>query len=104
MGEEDFAHGRKRSGKIDVSVPHPSRVSMSLLGGKDNFAVDREVGDQLRVLLPGIIALAQADEAFRGRAVQYLVGEAGMRQFLDIGSGLPASNNTHRIAQAVAPE
>ncbi|MEV0406550.1 SAM-dependent methyltransferase [Actinoallomurus sp. NPDC050550] len=104
MGEEDFTHGRKLSANINVSVPHPSRVWNYLLGGKDNFAVDREVADQIRVLLPSIIALAQADEAFRGRAVQYLVGEAGMRQFLDIGSGLPASNNTHRIAQAVAPE
>ncbi|MCO6004240.1 SAM-dependent methyltransferase [Actinoallomurus purpureus] len=104
MGEADFAHGRELPAGIDVRVAHPARVWNYLLGGKDNFAADREVVDQIRAILPGVIAMAHADEAFRGRAVRYLVGEAGISQFLDIGSGLPASDNTHQVAQAVAPE
>jgi O-methyltransferase involved in polyketide biosynthesis len=90
--------------KIDTSVPHSARVWNYFLGGKDNFAVDREAGDQYQALFPGIMDIARADRAFLGRAVRYLAGEAGVRQFLDVGTGLPTLDNTHEVAQRVAPE
>jgi len=74
------------------------------LGGKDNYPVDREVGDQVKAIAPDITLLARADRAFLMRAITYLVSEAGIRQFLDIGTGLPTANNTHQVAQALAPE
>jgi hypothetical protein len=74
------------------------------LGGKDNFPVDRDAGDQFAAILPSIIDVARASRAFLARAVRYLVGEAGIRQFLDVGAGLPTVNNTHEVAQAIAPE
>lgn len=90
--------------KVDSSVPHTARIWNYWLGGKDNFAGDREVGDQIRALLPNIVASARADRAFLGRCVRHLAGEAGIRQFLDIGTGLPTTDNTHQVAQSVAPE
>jgi len=90
--------------KLDTSVAHTARVWNYWLGGKDNFAVDREVGDQIPQFLPNIVATARADRAFLGRAVRYLVGEAEIRQLLDIGTGLPTAGNTHEVAQAIAPE
>ena len=90
--------------KIDTTVAHTARIWNYWLGGKDNYAVDREVGDQIRKLHPEIGDYARADRGFLARAVGYLVGEAGIRQFLDIGTGLPTANNTHQIAQSVAPE
>jgi hypothetical protein len=90
--------------KLDTTVPHSARVWNYWLGGKDNFAADRMVGDQVMAMFPDITRLARADRAFLGRAVRYLVGEAGIRQFLDIGTGLPTANNTHQVAQAIAPE
>jgi hypothetical protein len=75
-----------------------------LLGGKDNFAADREVGDLILQMFPGIAHIARVQRRFLARAVRYLAGEAGIRQFLDIGTGLPTANNTHQIAQQVAPE
>ncbi|MQA87396.1 MAG: SAM-dependent methyltransferase [Streptosporangiales bacterium] len=92
------------SPEIDASVPHTARVWNYWLGGKDNFPVDRELGDQIRELLPQVVELARADRAFLARAVTYLVGEVGIRQFLDIGTGLPTANNTHEVAQGIAPE
>lgn len=89
---------------VDPSVPNPARVWNYWLGGKDNFQVDREVGDQTLLALPVVGMLARADRAFLGRAVRYLAGEAGVLQFLDIGTGIPTANNTHEVAQAVAPE
>ena len=89
--------------KIDTSVPHSARVWNYFLGGKDNFAVDRAAGDQYQAVFPGIMDIARADRAFLGRAVRYLAGEAGVRQFLDIGTGLPTLDNTHEVAQRVAP-
>jgi O-methyltransferase involved in polyketide biosynthesis len=85
-------------------VAHTARIWNYWLGGKDHFAADREVGDQIRGFLPDIVLSARADRAFLNRAVRYLVGEAGIRQFLDIGTGLPTADNTHQVAQATAPE
>jgi hypothetical protein len=90
--------------KIDTTRAHTARIWNYWLGGKDNYPVDREVGDQIRQLHPGISDYARADRAFLVRAVRHLVGEAGIRQFLDIGTGLPTINNTHQVAQSVAPE
>src|SRR5205085_8442970 len=70
----------------------------------DNFAADRAVGDQVRAAYPEIVEVARESRAFLVRAVRYLAGEAGIKQFLDIGTGLPTANNTHEIAQQVAPE
>ena len=89
---------------IDPSVPNSARVWNYWLGGKDNYQADREVGDQTLKALPIVGVLARADRAFLGRAVRYLAGAEGIRQFLDIGTGIPTANNTHVVAQAVAPE
>ena len=94
----------EQSSPLDASVPHAPRIWNYWLGGKDNFAADREVGDQMARMYPDIVELARADRAFLGRAVRYLAAEAGVRQFLDIGTGLPTANNTHEIAQRVAPD
>ena len=89
---------------LDTSVPHNARVWNYWLGGKDNFAADREAGDRVLAMFPGIVHVARADRAFLGRAVRFLAGEAGIRQFLDIGTGLPSADNTHEVAQGIAPE
>jgi trans-aconitate methyltransferase len=85
-------------------VPHTARVWNYFLGGKDNYAVDREAGERYRQIFPEIIDIARTDRAFLGRAVRYLTREAGIRQFLDIGTGLPTMDNTHEVAQRAAPE
>jgi S-adenosyl methyltransferase len=90
--------------KLDTSVPQSARVWNYWLGGKDNFAVDREIGDQIRQTNPHIAEIAVAQRAFLVRVVTYLARGAGIRQFLDIGTGLPTANNTHEVAQSVAPE
>ncbi|MFC0531817.1 SAM-dependent methyltransferase [Phytohabitans kaempferiae] len=90
--------------KIDSSVAHSARVWDYWLGGKDNYAADREAGDQIRLVLSDVVEAARVDRAFLIRAVRYLVAEAGIRQFLDIGTGLPTANNTHEVAQSVAPD
>ncbi|KIH97494.1 translation initiation factor IF-2 [Streptomonospora alba] len=89
---------------VDTTVPHTGRVWNYWLGGTDNFAADRELGDRIREFLPTVVELARADRAFLGRAVTHLVRDAGIRQFLDVGSGLPTADNTHEVAQAAAPE
>ncbi|MDF5757191.1 SAM-dependent methyltransferase [Spongiactinospora sp. TRM90649] len=90
--------------KLDPNIPHTARVWNYWLGGKDNYAADRAVGDQIRQVIPDIVDSARADRLFLGRAVRYLAGEAGIRQFLDLGTGLPTADNTHEVAQAIAPE
>jgi hypothetical protein len=90
--------------KLNAQVPHSARIWNYWLGGKDNFPADREVGEQVRAVFPAIVENARASRAFLGRAIRYLAGEAGIRQFLDIGTGLPTANNTHQVAQQVAPE
>jgi hypothetical protein len=95
---------RERSAAgIDVTVPSVARVYDYLLGGKDNFAVDREMADALLQWEPEIRALAFANRRFLGRAVEFLAG-AGIRQFLDLGTGLPSQNNVHEVAQRVCPD
>jgi hypothetical protein len=89
--------------KIDTSVAHSARVWNYWLGGKDNYPVDRAAGDYVVTAFPDIVRMARADRAFLGRAIQYLAGAAGIRQFLDIGTGLPTASNTHQVAQAIAP-
>jgi hypothetical protein len=88
---------------VDETAPHSARIWNYWLGGKDNFAIDRQVGEQVMKMLPSIVEQARADRAFLGRAVTYLAGEAGIRQFLDIGTGLPTAENTHEVAQRQAP-
>jgi O-methyltransferase involved in polyketide biosynthesis len=89
---------------FDTTVSHSARIWNYWLGGKDNYAADRLAGDRVAAMLPSIVAQARADRAFLGRAIRYLAGEAGIRQFLDIGTGLPTADNTHEVAQRVAPE
>jgi len=89
---------------IDTTVPHSARIWNYWLGGKDNYAVDRQAGDQYKDIFPGIAVVAQTSRALLTRAVRYLAGQAGIRQFLDIGTGLPTADNTHQVAQRVAPE
>ncbi|MFC4564370.1 SAM-dependent methyltransferase [Nocardiopsis mangrovi] len=84
---------------IDTSVPHNARIWNHWLGGTDNFPVDREMGDRIRAFFPEIVDNARADREFLVRAVRHLTTEAGVRQFLDIGSGLPTRDNTHEVAQ-----
>src|SRR5689334_19339127 len=89
---------------IDPTVPHNARVWDYWLGGKDNFESDRRMGDTIREMFPVISDVAGTSRQFLARAVRYLVGEAGIRQFLDIGTGLPTANNTHEVAQRIAPD
>jgi O-methyltransferase involved in polyketide biosynthesis len=96
--------GQQPSPKIDTNVAHSARIWNYWLGGKDHYPVDRRVGDQILEMFPHIAYLARADRAFLGRAVSYLISEAGIRQFLDIGTGLPTADNTHEVAQRIAPE
>jgi hypothetical protein len=92
------------SPEIDASVPNSARIWNYWLGGKDNYPVDREAGEQFRAIFPEIVEVARSTRAFLNRAVRYLAGEAGLRQFLDIGTGLPTADNTHEVAQRVAPK
>jgi O-methyltransferase involved in polyketide biosynthesis len=89
---------------VDATVPTSARIYDYWLGGKDNFPTDRQVGEEIRKVLPGIVEMALAQRAFLARVVTYLATEVGIRQFLDIGTGLPTANNTHQVAQRVAPE
>lgn len=88
---------------FDTGVAHNARVWNYWLGGKDNYAADREAGDTVQQLFPSIVHVAQADRAFLHRVVRVMV-DAGIRQFLDIGTGLPTAANTHQVAQELAPE
>ncbi len=101
--DSSSAPGQERP-KIDTTVPHSARIWNYWIGGKDNYPVDRAAGDQVIATFPDITRMARSARAFLMRAVRYLVAEAAMRQFLDIGTGLPTANNTHQVAQAIAPE
>jgi hypothetical protein len=90
--------------ELDTEHAHPARVYNYWLGGDDNFAADREAAEQAIAANPGIMTDVRANRAFLVRAVRYLAGERGVRQFLDIGTGLPTADNTHQVAQAVAPD
>src|SRR5712672_2723098 len=89
---------------IDTTRAHPARVYDYWLGGKDNFAADREAAEQALQAYPQLAQAVQANRRFLARAVRYLTGEAGIRQFLDIGTGIPAADNTHQVAQREAPD
>jgi len=98
------ASARRQEPAIDTTVAHSARVWNCWLGGKDNNPVDRVTAEQYSTIFPGITASAEACRAFLVRAVRYLAGEAGIRQFLDIGVGLPVTGSTHEVAQQIAPE
>ncbi|MFD6289850.1 SAM-dependent methyltransferase [Streptomyces sp. NPDC060205] len=104
MTQDSSAPDTAALAKIDSTVPHSARIWNYWLGGKDNYPVDHAAGDAFREVFGGITDLARGSRAFLGRAVRHLAGEAGIRQFLDIGTGLPTVDNTHEIAQRVAPE
>jgi hypothetical protein len=93
-----------RLAAFDTGVAHSSRVYNYWLGGKDNFAADRAAAELAIEAFPQIVVSARANRAFLGRAVRFLAGEGGIRQFLDIGTGIPAASNTHEVAQAIAPQ
>jgi S-adenosyl methyltransferase len=90
--------------RIDTSVAHSARVYNYWLGGKDNFAADREAAERALAAMPGLRFAVQANRAFLARSVRFLAREAGIRQFLDIGTGIPTASNTHEVAQSVAPQ
>ncbi|MEU6774998.1 SAM-dependent methyltransferase [Streptomyces sp. NPDC046759] len=92
------------SQKIDTSVPHSARIWNYWLGGKDNYPVDEAAGDAYTAVFPGIVTIARSSRAFLRRNITYLVREVGVRQFLDVGTGLPTAENTHEVAQRLAPE
>ncbi|MFI5930906.1 SAM-dependent methyltransferase [Actinoplanes sp. NPDC051494] len=89
---------------IDTTVPHPARRYNYWLGGKDHFAADRESGEEFARTFPGVRIGARANRAMLQRAVRFLATERGIRQFLDVGTGLPTADNTHEVAQRIAPE
>jgi hypothetical protein len=95
---------KTRTLPFDVSVANQARVYDYLLGGRDNYAADRAAAQTILKIAPETAFTARANRAFLGRAVRYLVGEAGLRQILDIGTGIPTSGNTHQVAQAIAPQ
>jgi hypothetical protein len=100
--DDDDDHGFHPG--FDISVAHPARVYDYWLGGKDNFAADKKVAEDVIAVRPTIIRDIRANRAFLGRAVRFLAAEAGIRQFLDVGTGIPSANNTHEVAQSAAPE
>ena len=101
MTDEQPDHPRD---ELARDVPHSARIWNYWMGGKDNYEVDRAAGDAGVKVYPGIVTMAVQSRQFLIRAVRYLVNEAGIRQFLDIGTGLPTMQNTHEVAQQVAPE
>src|SRR5712664_4699602 len=87
-----------------LRTPDVGRIYDVLLGGKDNFAEDRQAARRLITAIPDVVAGARANREFLGRAVRFLAAEAGIRQFLDIGAGLPTMGNSHAVAREVAPD
>src|ERR1700730_677839 len=90
--------------RFDPDVAHPARVYSVWIGSKDHYPADRKAAEQVAACRPQVVAGARANRAFLGRAVRYLAGRQGVRQFLDVGPGLPAPMATHEVAQAIAPE
>ena len=101
--DDAAARAAERPG-FDTSVAHQARMYDYWLGGKDNFAADRKAAEESLAAFPGMAHLARANRAFLGRLIRYLAGEVGIRQFLDIGTGIPTASNTHQVAQEVARE
>jgi S-adenosyl methyltransferase len=104
MTDETRTDPEELLSRIDRTVAHPARVWDYWLDGKDHYDADREVGDQILQALPEFKSIARADRQFLGRAVRLMAGDLGVRQFLDIGTGIPSANNTHQVAQSVAPD
>jgi hypothetical protein len=104
MPGSDSTAGKPGSLPFDTSVAHQARMYDYLLGGKDNYAADRAAAEATLKLWPDIAFGARVNRAFLQNAVRYLAGEVGIRQFLDIGTGIPTAGNTHQIAQEIAPE
>jgi hypothetical protein len=103
--DETAAPGSKAGSlPFDTSVAHQARMYDYMLGGKDNYAADRAATEAAFTIWPDMAFAARANRAFLGRVIRYLAGEAGIRQFLDIGTGIPTAGNTHQVAQAIAPE
>ncbi|MCX5054413.1 MULTISPECIES: SAM-dependent methyltransferase [unclassified Streptomyces] len=98
------SHTPGGSARLNTGVAHNARVWNYWIGGKDNYQVDQQVGEQVAGMFPIIRDIARADRWFLGRAVRFLAEERGVRQFLDIGTGLPTADNTHQIAQRIAPD
>ncbi len=90
--------------RFDPAIPHPARVYACWLGSEDHYPADRQAAREVAARRPQVVAGARANRAFLGRVVRYLAGRRGVRQFLDIGPGLPAPGATHTVAQAIAPE
>ncbi|HEV7625236.1 MAG TPA: SAM-dependent methyltransferase [Streptomyces sp.] len=104
MRGQDGAIGEGRAPSVDTTVPHSARIFDYWLGGKNHFDVDRSVGEQVLATFPRMRELAVVSRQFVGRAVRYMVEDAGVRQFLDVGTGLPTAGNTHEVAQRIAPD
>ncbi|GFH36356.1 SAM-dependent methyltransferase [Streptomyces pacificus] len=104
MSDDAQAASAEIRARIDTSKPHSARFWNYFVGGKDHYEIDREVGEQIRDIFPGLVDVARTSRHFLGRAVRHLAGEQGVRQFLDIGTGLPTADNTHEVAQRVAPD
>ncbi|WP_308198494.1 SAM-dependent methyltransferase [Actinomadura terrae] len=107
MGDDSFlwhATGNDLMTGIDMSIPHSARIWNYWMGGKDHYPVDQEAGDRFAAIYPGIIDMARTSRYFIMRVVRHLTAAEGARQFLDIGMGLPSHDNTHEVAQRVAPD
>jgi SAM-dependent methyltransferase len=104
QADSRLAAGADGPAGIDTTVAHPARVYDYWLGGTNNFAADREAAERVLAATPGLRARVRANRAFLARVVRYLAAEAGIRQFLDVGTGIPSANNTHEIAQATAAD
>lgn len=103
-GVDETPVGGSLAARLRTDQPHSARVWNHLLGGKDNYPVDSETGDLILRAFPDIAGIARGQRRFLKRAVRYLAAEAGVRQFLDLGTGLPTADNTHEVAQGVAPD
>ncbi|MFJ8111817.1 SAM-dependent methyltransferase [Streptomyces sp. NPDC096132] len=104
MTDDVTTPGAAEHQEIDRSVPHSARIWNYWLGGKDHYPVDEEAGDAYTAVFPGIVTIARSSRAFLRRTITHVVAEAGIRQFLDVGTGLPTADNTHEVAQRIAPE
>ncbi|MFD9326077.1 SAM-dependent methyltransferase [Streptomyces sp. NPDC060065] len=102
--DPQFVAAAEIRARIDTTKPHSARFWNYFVGGKDNYEVDREIGDHIKEIFPGLVDVALTSRHFLGRAVGYLVEDQGIRQFLDIGTGLPTADNTHEVAQRLAPD
>jgi O-methyltransferase involved in polyketide biosynthesis len=103
MADEQSSNAEPLPG-IAVDSPHAARVWNYWMGGKDNYAADRAAGDAVAEVYPDIVTMARQSRQFLIRTVRFLAGEAGIRQFIDIGTGLPTMQNTHEVAQGITPE